>query len=210
MYRIRRGTTGVRITHKEMTKSFIAKFINDVREVKAKAFINPFMCQQFQKINCDFIFPDVIVQDCSKAFTEGKIQYDEFRWTRFVEGSKDVLPTNISKCTLSRNNFKLPKDLATVIIENPRVAISPSVYTKFRDACTNRPELAKKTFQGEFTSVPECFVTPKDNSKPYHNDKSKIHGVLPDLVSIEDRNSLEVDGVLTELVCHHPSRGFNH
>ena len=47
--------------------------------------------------------------------------------------------------------------------------------------------------------MPECFVTPKDSSKPYHNDKSKIHGVLPDLVSIEDRNSLEVDGVVTDL-----------
>ena len=59
-----------------------------------------------------------------------------------MDGSKDVLSTNPSKSSIVKNSLKLQKDLAEVVLENPRCEIAPVTITKLRDACLNRKELA--------------------------------------------------------------------
>lgn len=88
----------------------------------------------------------MIENACAKVFVIGEEQYAQFVWNRFVLGKEDIIAT-----TITRNNFKLPKDIKTVQAESPQIKIAPSVLTKLRNACENRRELTLKLFDTEFT-----------------------------------------------------------
>ena len=82
------------------------------------------------------------------------------------------------KSKISKNNFKLPKDSDDVKHQSPRINIDDKLLNRLREACGVRSVLTKRVFEGEWTGVPECFVT-KDCT-PYHNTKSKILDCLGD------------------------------
>ena len=87
--------------------------------------------------------------------------------TRFILGTHHIIDSKIIN-----NSLKLPKDTDEVQVEKPRINVNDRMLNKLRGVCEVRPSLAKQVFQGEWTGLPECFVT-KDCS-PYHNTKSVI------------------------------------
>ena len=46
--------------HKESSKSFNIKFIEDCKKVYSKILTNPFSCSDFRRLNSSYLFPDVI------------------------------------------------------------------------------------------------------------------------------------------------------
>ena len=176
--------------HKEVKSSFINKFISDCRKVDEKLLINPFAEETFFKLNTNYIFPEVIVNDTEKVFNVGHVQYEEFRKSRFIEGSKVVIDDKIKK-----NQLKLPKDATEVQIESPSIKITESMFIKMRDSCTYRTESMKECFSSEISGVPECFLD-KKGKEPYHNPKSKI---LDCMVKQASPNITDVDGLVVDL-----------
>ena len=144
---------------------------------------------EFTKLNSSYIFPEVVVKDCAKVFTIGCEQYSEFCRTRFILATHHIIDSKISK-----NLLKLPKDTDEVQIENPRITVNEKLLNKLRDACETRSSLVKKVFQGEWTSLPECFVT-KDSSA-YHNPKSVI---LNSVAQDELSSSPKVEALVVDL-----------
>ena len=66
---------------------------------------------------------------------------------------------DLNKKKITKNSLKLPKDSDEVEAEKPRISINEKLINKLRGACNSRSLLAKQVFQGEWTGVPECFVT---------------------------------------------------
>ena len=130
--------------------------------------MNPYMEENFYKLNTSYLYPEVIVNDSENIFKVGSEQYQEFVKTRFVECTEDVISSKLKK-----NSMKLPKDAADVQIESPCIKITESMLIKIRDACTHRPEVVKECFTSEISGVPECFMD-KSKTEPYHNVKSTI------------------------------------
>ena len=83
--------------HKEQTKSFINSFNNDCDKVFLNILTNPFSNSTFSKLNSAYIFPDEVVKDVRKVFTLGEEQYFEFRRTRFILGTDDIIDSKIKK-----------------------------------------------------------------------------------------------------------------
>ena len=83
-----------------------------------------------------------------------------------------VCSDGLNKKKITKNSLKLPKDFDEVEAEKPRISINEKLINKLRDACHSRSLKAKQVFQGEWTVVPECFVTKE--CTPYHNTKSAI------------------------------------
>ena len=83
-----------------------------------------------------------------------------------------VFSDDLNDKKITKNPLRLPKDSEKVEAEKPRISINEKLINKLRDACNSRSLLAKQVFQGEWTGVPECFVTKE--CKPYHNTKSAI------------------------------------
>ena len=125
--------------------------------MSSKVITNPFSHPYFCRLNSIYVFPDIIVRDLDKVFTLGEGQHQEFCKSRFVFGNYDLLDSKITK-----NMFKLPKDVNEVIIESPRIIITEQMYNKIRDACKFRVSQAKSLFKGEISGLPECFVKKKD------------------------------------------------
>ena len=60
--------------HKEMTESFIKRFIDDIRKIEQKLQCNPFANDKFLTLNSPFIFIERIVTNTTRMFDEGKSQ----------------------------------------------------------------------------------------------------------------------------------------
>ena len=105
--------------HKEVSPTFIYKFMVDCRKVHVKILTNPFAHTHICRLNTTYLFPEVIVNYSEIVFTLGDKQYQEFRQKRFVDGSLDVIKSKITK-----NMLKLPKDANDVEIENLRILVS--------------------------------------------------------------------------------------
>ena len=101
-----------------------------------------------------YIFPDVASRDSKPVFVLGENLYSDFLYTRLVSWSDDL-----NKKKITKNSLKLPKDSDEVEAEKPRISINEKLINKLRGACNSRSLLAKQVFQGEWTGVPECFVT---------------------------------------------------
>ena len=110
------------------------------------------------------------MQGCSPLV---KISITNFTGTRFILGTQDI------SMSIQKNDFKLPKDLDAVKVQNPRILINDKLLNREREACEYRPQLTTEIFQSEWTGVPESFVT-KDGT-PFHNTKSKILDCLGDM-----------------------------
>ena len=83
-----------------------------------------------------------------------------------------VCSDGLSKKKITKNSLELPKDFDEVEAEKPRISINEKLINKLRDTCNSRSLLAKQVFQGEWTVVPECFVTKECTL--YHNTKCAI------------------------------------
>ena len=70
-----------------------------------KILTNPFSHAHFCRLNSTYWFPEVIIHDSERVFTQGGEQYQEYCLTHFVNGSQDLLKSKITK-----NMLKLPKD----------------------------------------------------------------------------------------------------
>ena len=79
--------------------------------------INPFKEERLSKVNSrHFVFPTMIENACAKVFVIGEEQYAQFVWNRFVLGKEDIIAT-----TITRNNFKLPKDIKVLKLCKPNL-----------------------------------------------------------------------------------------
>ena len=165
--------------------------MNDVKRVSSKIITNTFSASQFQKLNSPITLPDTIVEDAKKVFDIGNQQYQEFVKTRFVLGSEDVINSPITK-----NNLKLLADSKSISDESPQIKLTPTILTKFRDACDVRNVLAKNTFSQEFTRVPECLI--KDG-RPYHSNKSDILEVIAPKSKAANPTEVVVRGLVIDL-----------
>lgn len=132
--------------HKEASPTFVLKYIGDCRAVYNRFTTNPFLDTQFQKLNTTAFFPECIVEDAGRVFALGKEQYADFKETRFILGSADVIKTSIP-----RNSLKLPSSARKVQIESPQIKLTASTIIKLRNACINRESPAKDIFKSEFT-----------------------------------------------------------
>ena len=88
--------------HQEEYSSFIIKYIQDCKKVFAKLTINPFIENEFQKLDVSSIFPDSITAESKIVTHIGSGQYEKFLKDRFIMIKEDVT----SKIT--KNNLKLP------------------------------------------------------------------------------------------------------
>ena len=131
------------------------KYIGDCRSVYTRFTTNPFLDTQFQKLNTTAFFPECIVEDAGRVFSLGQEQYDDFKQTRFVLGSADVIKTSIS-----RNSLKLPSSATKVQVESPQIKLTPSTIIKLRNACINRESPAQDIFKSEFTGAYKVIVIP--------------------------------------------------
>ena len=93
--------------HKECASSFVTKFVNDFKIVRVKFTSNPFLVTQLLKVEHNIIFPRVYCGRYGKVFSLGKSQYEEFKLTRFLHGSADVI-----KITIPNNSLKLPSSVS--------------------------------------------------------------------------------------------------
>ena len=93
--------------------------------------------------------------------------YSDFLYLKLVACSDDL-----NKKKITRDSLKIPKDSDEVEAEKPQISIIEELINKLRDACNSRSLLVEQVFLGEWTGVPECFVTKE--CTPYHNTKSAI------------------------------------
>lgn len=132
--------------HKESSQTFVEKFIGDCKSVYSMFTTNPFLETQLQKLNTTMFFQECIVKDTEKLGSIGKEQYENFKLTRFVLGSADVIKTTIQK-----NSLKLPSNASKLQVESHQIKLMPSTVIKLRNSCTYRESLAKDIFKSEFT-----------------------------------------------------------
>ena len=172
--------------HKEKTSSFVAAFNKDCIKVYENILMNPFSTDlKFCKLNSSYIFPDVVSRDTKRVFVLGENLYSDFLYTRLVVFSDDL-----NKKKIIKNSLKLPKDSDEVEAEKPRISINEKLINKLRNACNSRSLLARQVFQGEWTGVPECFVTKE--CTPYHNTKSAILDcITSDQAYIESQSMMD-------------------
>lgn len=133
---------------KEMTESFIKRYVSDVRQVKRKLQFNPFANDKFQKLSSSFVFLERIVTETGKMFDEGKAQYNEYVQKRLYAGNEDVQNSPIKK-----NNYKLPSHGNILRKESPQIKLTNKQIMKLRHACHYRPEEARSLFTTEFTGI---------------------------------------------------------
>ena len=153
--------------------------------------VNPFTAEQFQMLSGSTLFSNVIVKDCMSLFDTGKLQYENFIKSRFLERTEDVISTPIP-----RNNFKLPRDWSKVANQSPQIKLSPKIITTVRAACESRPEASKEMFSQEFTGVLECLVDKED--KPFHSGKSELLKILAPISIPALQLPHKVDGLIID------------
>ena len=124
-------------------------------------------------------------------FDTGKLQYENFIKSRFLERTEDVISTPIP-----RNNFKLPRDWSKVANQSPQIKLSPKIITTLRAACESRPEALKEMFSQEFTGVPECLVDKE--GKPFHSGKSELLKILAPISIPALQLPHKVDGLIID------------
>ena len=105
--------------HKEMTESFIKRFIDDIRKIEQKLQCNPFANDKFQKLNSPFIFVERIVTETSKMFDEGKAQYSDYVHKRLYAEINDV-----QNCPIKKNYYKLPSHGNILRKQSPHIRLS--------------------------------------------------------------------------------------
>ena len=81
------GTT----KHKEKSSTFNKTFLSHCNQVFAQMTINPFTAGRFQMLNGILSFPPEVIRDCTRLFSVGKEQYQDFVLTSFILGSKEVI-----------------------------------------------------------------------------------------------------------------------
>ena len=154
------------LKHKESMPTFITKDLKDCRYVYKKISTNPFRMSRPMKINTNLAMPPNVVKDMSRVFSLGVELYKEYKDTRFVFGTEDVVNSTIKK-----NQLKLPHHASALRVENPVTSISPATIIKLRGACSHRGTLATELFRTDFSGAPECFIK---NGKAFHSTKSQI------------------------------------
>ena len=179
------------VKHKEQRTSFNKTFLNHCNKVFSMMTVNPFTAEQFQMLSGSTLFPNVIVKDCMSLFDTGKLQYENFIKSRFLERTEDVISTPIP-----RNNFKLPRDWSKVANQSPQIKLSPKIITTLRAACESRPEASKEMFSQEFTGVPECLVDKE--GKPFHSGKSELLKILAPISIPALQLPHKVDGLIID------------
>ena len=158
--------------HKEKTTLFVAAFNKDCIMVYENILMNPFSTDsQFCKLNSSYIFPDAVSGDSKRVFILGENLYSDFlSFLYFL--SLLVCSDDLNKKKITKNSMKLPKDSDEVEVEKPRISINEKLINKLCDACNSRSLSAKQVFRGEWTGVPESFITKEYTL--YHNTKSVI------------------------------------
>ena len=102
----------------------------------------------------------------AKVFELGKKQFEDFKLTRFVLGSLDLINTKIT-----RNALKLPKDVTQMLHENPLRILPQAIFLKIRIAISFREDIALDLFCNDFTGGPECLI---NNGSIYKSTKSQV------------------------------------
>ena len=179
------------VKHKEQRTSFNKTYLNHCNKVFSMMTVNPFTAEQFQMLSGSTLFSNVIVKDCMSLFDTGKLQYENFIKSRFLERTEDVISTPIP-----RNNFKLPRDWSKVANQSPQIKLSPKIITTLRAACESRPEASKEMFSQEFTGVPECLVDKE--GKPFHSGKSDLLNILAAISIPALQLPHKVDGLIID------------
>ena len=178
--------------HKEKTPLFVAAFNKDCIMVYENILMNPFSTDsQFCKLNSSYIFPDVVSGDSKRVFILGENLYSDFLYTRLVVCSDDL-----NKKKITKNSMKLPKDSDEVEAEKPRISINEKLINKLCDACNSRSLSVKQVFQGEWTGVPESFITKECTL--YHNTKSSILDCITSDQALTESQSIRI---CDRLVC---------
>ena len=77
--------------HKEKSSTFNKTFLSHCNQVFAQMTINPFTAGRFQMLNGILSFPPKVIRDCTRLFSVGKEQYQDFVLTSFILGSKEVI-----------------------------------------------------------------------------------------------------------------------
>ena len=186
-------TTGTS-KHKEESSTFNKTFLAHCNQVYGKMSVNPFTTERFQMLNCAMVYPPIVAQDCSKLFSIGKEQYQDFVFTRFILGSKDVIQTSLKK-----NNLMIMKNWKSAVAQSSsKIKLTPAELTKLRPECEVRSEAARQLFCQEFTNMPECFVDKEGN--PFHSDKSDLLKVIaPKTTQVPTVPLDKTDGLVIDL-----------
>ena len=130
------------VKHKEEQESFNTMYLKHCNKVFSMMTVNPFTTDQFQMLSSSTLFPNAIVEDCMRLFDIGKLQSENFVKSRFLLRLEDVIGSPITK-----NNFKLPRNLKNATSQSPRIQLSPKTNTTLHAACDSRPEASKKIIQ---------------------------------------------------------------
>ena len=86
--------------HEEKSLIFNKTFLSHCNKVFAKKTINPFTAEMFQMLNGTMSFPPEVIRDCTRLFSVGREQYQDFILTRIIFGSKEVIQTSLKKNNL--------------------------------------------------------------------------------------------------------------
>ena len=109
-----------------------------------------------------------MIRDCTRLFSVGREQYQDFILTIFIFGSKEVIQTSLK----NNNLMIMRKWKKAASSSSSKINIRLGELTKLRSACEVRSEAAKQLFCQEFTNMPECLVVKEGGS--YCNDKSLL------------------------------------
>ena len=175
------GTT----KYEEESLIFNKTFLSHCNKVFATMTINPFTAERFQMLNGTMSFPPEVIRDCTRLFSVGREQYQDFI------GYKEVIQTSLKKDNL----MIIRKWKEAVSRSSSEIKISLGELTKLRSACEVRSEAAKQLFCQEFTNMPKCLVVKEGGS--YHNDKYlPLKVIAPESTQVPRLSLAKADGML--------------
>lgn len=133
--------------HKEEMESFVLRYVSDCCKTYSTFADNPFTQEYPAKVNNGYPMPESVIADMKRVYTLGTTLYSEYKLSRFVFCSEDVVKTSIT-----RNSLKLPRDAKQMLtVDSPQIKILTATAIKLRSACSHRREVALALFKTEFT-----------------------------------------------------------
>ena len=187
-------TIGTSKHEEEALVIFNKTFLSHCNQFFAKMTINPFTAERFQMLNGTMSFPPEVIRDCTRLFSVGRKQYQDFILTRIIFGSKEVIQTGMKK----NNLMIMRKWKEAASRSSSKIKISLGELTKLRSACEVRSEAARQLFCQVFTNMPECLVVKEGGS--YHNDKSlPLKVIAPESTQVPRLTLAKADGLVVDM-----------